>query len=113
MSTSYVNGHQQTVQRRLVNAFVKTLQGIHTHSAAQITGMMPVDYYTGVGKAAYISALQNEKGIYDPNGLMPASGPSTVLKVQDAFNPSVKGHKINLAQTYTNSFVHTALNNQI
>lgn len=32
-------------------------------------------------------APQNEKGIYDPNGLMPADGPQTVLNVLSALNP--------------------------
>jgi NitT/TauT family transport system substrate-binding protein len=112
MTTSYVTSHQQTVQK-LVNAFVETQQWIQTHTAAQITDMMPAAYYAGVGKAAYLSALQKERGIYDPTGLMPASGPQTVLNVQDAFNPDVRGHNINLSATYTNSFVQTALSNHV
>jgi NitT/TauT family transport system substrate-binding protein len=112
MMTSYIESHTQAVQK-LVNAYVETLQWIQTHSAAQITDMMPADYYAGVGKAAYIAALQSEKGIYDPNGLMPASGPQTVVNVQDAFNPDVKGHNINLSATYTNNFVQTALSNHL
>lgn len=48
---------------------------------------MPADYYAGDGKAAYITALRNEKGIY---------------------NPAVKGKTIDLAQTYTNQFVESA-----
>jgi NitT/TauT family transport system substrate-binding protein len=74
---------------------------------------MPPDYYKGIGKAAYTSALQSEKGIYDPNGLMPPNGPQTVVNVQDAFNPDVKGHNINLPATYTDTFVQTALNNHV
>jgi NitT/TauT family transport system substrate-binding protein len=108
MTTSYVNSHPQTVQK-LANAFVETLQWIQTHTPTEITAMMPASYYAGIGKAAYVSALQNEKGMYDPNGLMPASGPQTVLQVQNAFNPDVAGHQINLSETYTNSFVQAAL----
>ena len=112
MQTSYVNSHRQTVQK-LVNAYVKTLEWIQSHSADQITAMMPPDYYAGVGKTAYSAALQSEKGIYDPNGLMPPDGPQTVVKVQNAFNPDVKGMPINLGATYTNSFVTTALANHV
>ena len=93
--------------QKLANAYVKTLKWIQTHTAAQITDKMPADYYAGVGKAAYVKALQNEKGIYNPNGLMPADGPQTVLKVLSAFNPEVKGN-VDLTKTYTNDFAKQA-----
>jgi NitT/TauT family transport system substrate-binding protein len=108
MSTSYVQSHPQAVQR-LVNTYVKTLKWIQTHTAAQITDQMPADYYAGVGKAAYIAALDSEKGIYNPTGIMPADGPPTNLNVLSAFNPDVKGHNIDLTKTYTNQFVQVAL----
>jgi NitT/TauT family transport system substrate-binding protein len=69
---------------------------------------MPPDYYAGVGKAAYIAALQNEKGIYNPTGIMPPDGPPTNLKVLSTFNKDVKGKTIDLAKTYTNQFVLAA-----
>ena len=108
MSTSYVQTHPQAVQR-LANTYVKTLQWIQTHTAAQITDMMPPDYYAGVGKAAYIAALDGEKGIYNPTGIMPPDGPPTNLNVLSAFNPDVKGHTIDLSKTYTDQFVQVAL----
>lgn len=105
MTTSYVAAHHDVVQK-LANAFVETLNWIQTHTAEQITDQMPADYYAGTGKAAYAQALQNEKGIYDPNGQMPADGPSTVLKVLSAFNPEVKS--VDLGKTYTNEFAQQA-----
>jgi NitT/TauT family transport system substrate-binding protein len=107
MMTSYVNKNPQTVQK-LVNAYVMTLKWINTHSAAQITDMMPADYYAGVGKAAYIKALAAEKGIYNPTGIMPPDGPPTNLKVLTTFNPAVKGKSIDIAKTYTDQFVKAA-----
>ena len=107
LSTSYVQQHPDTVQK-LVDAFVKTLKWIQAHSAAEITDQMPADYYSGVGKAAYISALENEKGIYNPTGIMPPNGPKTDLAVLSAFNPAVKGKTIDLGKTYTDQFVQAA-----
>jgi NitT/TauT family transport system substrate-binding protein len=106
MTTSYVDSHKDTVQK-LADVFVKTLKWIHTHSAAQISAQMPSDYYAGVGKAAYIKALQNEKGMYNPTGTMPAGGPKTCLAVLQA-NTDVKGKTIDLSKTYTNEFVQAA-----
>jgi NitT/TauT family transport system substrate-binding protein len=107
MMTDYVNKNPQTVQK-LVNAYVKTLKWINTHTAAQIADEMPADYYAGVGKAAYISALQNEKGIYNPTGIMPPDGPPTNVKVLTTFNPAVKGKTIDISKTFTDTFVKAA-----
>ena len=52
---------------------------------------MPAAYYKGVGKDAYVEALNSEKGIFNPTGLMPADGPKTCLAVLGEFNPKVQG----------------------
>ena len=107
MQTSYVDSHKDVV-KKLVNAYVATLKWIQAHSAAEIADKMPPDYYAGVGKAAYVAALDNEKGIYNPTGMMPTDGPKTCLAVLSAFNPAVKGKAIDLTKTYTNQFVQSA-----
>jgi NitT/TauT family transport system substrate-binding protein len=107
MLTDYVNKNPKTVQK-LVNAYVKTLKWINTHTAAQITDMMPADYYAGVGKAAYMKALDSEKGIYNPTGIMPPNGPPTNVKVLTTFNPAVQGKTIDISKTYTDAFVKAA-----
>src|SRR4051794_9118312 len=107
MRNDWVASHQATVQK-LANALVKTLKYIDTHSAAQITEQMPPDYYAGVGKEQYIKALDAQKAIFSPDGVMPQGGPETVLKVLSSFDPAVKGHKIDLAKTYTTEFAQKA-----
>ena len=62
----------------------------------------------GVGKDAYAAALDSEKGIFNPTGVMPADGPQTCLAVLCAFNAKVKGKSIDLAKTYTDEFVNAA-----
>lgn len=69
---------------------------------------MAADYYAGVGKDVYTKALRNEKGMYSPDGLMPADGPKTVYRVLSSFDPTVKGHTVDLSKTYTNDFVNEA-----
>ncbi|WP_336159847.1 ABC transporter substrate-binding protein [Amycolatopsis sp. VC5-11] len=107
MTTSYVNSHAEVVQK-LVNAYVETLKWIQGHNGAQVADVMPADYYAGAGKAAYAKAFDNEKGIYNPTGIMPPDGPATDLAVLQAFNPDVKGKKIDLGSTYTDKFVTAA-----
>jgi NitT/TauT family transport system substrate-binding protein len=108
MTTAYVNSHKDVVQK-LVNAYVSTLKWIQGHTGTQIADMMPADYYAGVGKSVYAKALDSEKGIFNPTGVMPADGPKTCLAVQQAFNDTVKGKTIDLAKTYTDEFVKAAV----
>jgi NitT/TauT family transport system substrate-binding protein len=107
MQTSFVTSHQAAV-RKLANAFVQTLKWINSHTAAEITDKMPADYYKGIGKDAYVKALDNEKAMFTPDGVMPADGPATVLAVLSAFDPTVKGHTIDLGRTYTTQFTKGA-----
>jgi len=107
MTTDYVNSHQELVQK-LVNAYVATLTWIQGHTGAQIADMMPASYYAGVGKDAYAQALDNEKAIFNPTGIMPTTGPATVLAVLSAFNPAVQGKTIDTNATFTNEFVTAA-----
>ena len=82
MNNSYVNSHKAVVQH-IVNAYVKTLKWIHTHTAAEIADMMPPDYYAG-NKALYVTALQNQLAIFSPDGSMPTGAPQSVLNVEYA-----------------------------
>jgi NitT/TauT family transport system substrate-binding protein len=110
MQTSYVDAHKDVVQK-LANAFVKTMKFIAKSSPDQITDKMPAEYYTGVGRAAYVKALAEEKGIYTPDGIMPDGGPQTVLNVLSSFDPNVKGHNVDLAKTFTTEFALQANKN--
>jgi NitT/TauT family transport system substrate-binding protein len=107
MRNDWVAKNPQTVQK-LANALVKTLRWMKTHSADQITAKMPPAYYAGVGRAQYVKALDAQKAIFTPDGMMPSGGPETVLKVLNAFDPSVKGRKIDLGKTYTTEFARKA-----
>ena len=51
-------------------------------------------------KAAYVAELAQDKGQFLPNGMMHASGSSTVLAIEK-FTGNVTG-PVNLAGTYTN-----------
>lgn len=106
MSTSYVKSHKSIVQH-VVNAYVRTLHWIHTHSAAQIAAKLPADYYAG-NQELYINALKAQKAMFSPNGTMPKKGAETVLKLERQTNDSVGNNPIKLSATYTNAFAAKA-----
>ena len=106
VQSSWVDSHTDELQK-LANAMVKTMHYIATHSAEEIAGKMPKDYYAG-DKALYVQGLAGGKAMFTPDGRMPADGPETVLKVQATFSKTVKGKKIDLSKTYTTEFVDVA-----
>lgn len=106
MKNDYVNSHKAVVQK-LVNAYVKTMKWISSHSATEIADKMPPDYYAG-DKGLYVTALQNQLAIFSPDGKMPAGGPEFVLTTENQTNTSVQGKQIDLSQTYTNEFTDNA-----
>lgn len=102
----WVNSNKDTAQR-LVNAYVKTLKYIHSHTAEQIADQMPTDYFAG-DKASYVSDLQSQLAIFGTDCKMPSGGPETVQKIQQQFVSSYKGKSANLSETYTNEFADKA-----
>jgi NitT/TauT family transport system substrate-binding protein len=105
--TSYIQSNKSTVQK-MVNALVESLHYIQTHSAAQITSLVPSADFGTAGKTAYQQALANEIGMFSPTGLMPADGPQSVDRVLSAFDPNVENKTVDLSLTYTDSFVQAA-----
>jgi len=104
--TEWIDAHKDVVQK-VTNAMVRTLRYIHTHSADEIAAQMPKDYYAG-DKDLYLKALGASLDMFTTDGVMPADGPPTVLKVQSAFNAHLKGKTIDLSKTFTTEFVDAA-----
>ena len=57
-------------------------------------------------KADYIAELAQDKGQFLPDGMMPASGPATVLAIEK-FVGNVTG-SVNVSATYTNQYAIAA-----
>jgi NitT/TauT family transport system substrate-binding protein len=106
METHWVSGHREQTQK-LANALVKALHFISTHSAAEIAAQLPPEYFAG-NRSLYIQSLAQGKSMFTPDGVMPPSGPATVLKVLSAVNSSVRRKAIDLRETYTSDFVNAA-----
>ncbi|MFF6998349.1 ABC transporter substrate-binding protein [Streptomyces sp. NPDC008313] len=106
MQTEWVNGHKKTVQK-LVNAFVKTLKWMSTHSASAIAAKMPDDYSQG-DRTIYAGAIKSTLPMFTEDGVMPENGPETVERVLKAFNPNIKNADVDLSKTYTTEFAEKA-----
>jgi NitT/TauT family transport system substrate-binding protein len=103
----WVNSHKDTAQK-VVDALVATMHYIDTHSAADIADHLPPAFVSNglVTKDLYVKALDQDKGQFLPDGMMPANGPATVLSVEKLAG-KVTG-AVDLTKTYTNDFVIAA-----
>jgi len=106
MQAAWIAGHRSQVQK-LVNALVRSLKYIQTHTATEIATVVPESYFAG-DRNAYIKTLAASKSMYATDGLMPEAGPPTVLKTLSLISAAVRRQTINLAKTYTTEFVEAA-----
>jgi len=106
MQNDWVAAHKDQVQK-IANALVKTLKWIQAHSSAEIADAMPKEYLVG-DRDGYIKALDGGRGMYSADGVMPDTGPETVLAVLGGFSKNVKGKTIDLSKTFTTEFVKAA-----
>lgn len=103
----FVAKNPKTTQA-LVNAFVRGLKYIQSHTPEQIADVMPPDFYLG-DKNLYITALKASIAIYSPDGKLSDQGGQNTLNVLKVFDPKVQEAKIDIAKTYTNAYVEKAL----
>ena len=102
MSTPYVNSHRELVQH-LVNALVRTLAYINSHSPAEIRKQLPsVDSGQSKGR----SELEDGVKMFATDGTMPADAARAEADVIATLFPQYGSAKTEL--TYTNEFVGAA-----
>ena len=53
----------------------------------------------------YVKAIEENRQMFTDDGVMPADGPATVLKVLRATDKSLQGKAINVANTFSTRFV--------
>lgn len=108
-NASWVNSHKAAAQG-VVTALVATMHWISTHTATDIANTLPQSFVQNatISKAQYVSGLTSDKGQFLPDGLMPAGGPKTVLAMEKLIG--VDTSKVTLANTFTNQYAQTALN---
>lgn len=109
-NADWVAAHPKETQS-VVNALVATLAWMKTHTAADVANVMPADFVSNqlTSKEEYVAALQSDWGQFNIDGLgvMPRSGPQTVLDIEKAAG-KVKG-AADLSKTYTDDFVNAAI----
>jgi NitT/TauT family transport system substrate-binding protein len=104
---AYIERNPQAVQK-VVNAFVRGVKWLASHSAEDIAKLMPAEYALG-NLPIYIRALERSKPMFSPDGRFEQGAAETALAVLRVFDPSVASATIDLSKTTNDSFVKKAL----
>src|SRR6266850_37989 len=102
----FVRQHPRTVQS-LVNAGVRALRYIKDHRVEEVAAAVPESFWGG-DRDHYVSSLRANLDLYSPDGVMPEDGALNVFKTLSLVDKTIAEAKIELTQTYDNSFVEKA-----
>ncbi|MFL5415293.1 MAG: ABC transporter substrate-binding protein, partial [Myxococcales bacterium] len=92
----------------LASAMVRALLWLGKASDDQVVATVPPEYY-GNDREIYKIALQRNREGFSPDGRNSMEAAQHVYKVLEAFEPAVKGAKIDLSKTFDNHYVEAAL----
>jgi len=91
------------VVQSVVNAGIRALRYLRDHSPEDVTAAMPESFWAG-DRAQYTESLRANIDMYSTDGLMPSEGPPNVFKTLSLVDEKVAAAKIDLRETYDNSF---------
>ena len=100
---SFIEKNPNTTQA-LTNAIVRALKWLDQAGPSDIVKTVPENYLLG-DRSLYLAAWQGVKEAISPDGMIPADGPNTALRMLSQFEKEIADKKIDLSKTYTNSFV--------
>jgi NitT/TauT family transport system substrate-binding protein len=102
----FVERYPHTAQA-FANAVSAALAWMTKASTDEIVATVPPEYY-GKDRALYRAMVESNRSRVSPDGRISPEAAARVLHNLSAFEPSLKGAKIDLASTYDNSFVDRA-----
>jgi NitT/TauT family transport system substrate-binding protein len=119
MSPQYIEAHPETVQH-LVNALVRTMRWLNSHSADEIVAKLPPDYFKDETRWAQVKYIRDTLPTYARRdySFSPAAAKLVVDAVQSSdFDQSVEGKwrasgdnsKVHPDELYDNRFVNKAM----
>jgi NitT/TauT family transport system substrate-binding protein len=103
---AFIEKNPQAVQK-VVDAFVRGLKWIASHSAEDIAKQMPEEYALR-NRPIYVKAHDISKAMYSPDGMFVPGAVETADAVLKVFDPAVAKATIDLKKTYDDRFVKKA-----
>jgi len=99
----FIERHRAVVQS-MVRAGIRALRYLKEHSPEEVAQAMPESFWAG-DREHYVSSLRANLSMFSPDGMMPTEGPPNVLKTLSLVDEKIAATKIDLQETFDNSFV--------
>ncbi len=106
LNAQFVERYPKTTQA-FVNAISAALDWMTKASTDEIVASVPPEYYAG-DRALYRAMVEQNCRRVSPDGRISAEAAATVLRNLMKFEETFSGAKVDIAQTYDNSFVDRA-----
>jgi len=106
MTAAFVERNPRTAQA-FANAISAALAWINSASTDEIVAAVPEEYH-GQDRALYREMVERNRGRYSPDGRISLEGAQRVFGNLVAFEETLKDAKVNVAQTFDNSFIEKA-----
>jgi NitT/TauT family transport system substrate-binding protein len=106
-STEYVQKTSRHLPGPAPMPIVRALKWLRTAGPGDIVRTVPEEYLLG-DRGLYLLSLAKVIEAFSLDGLMPQDGARTALRVLQDGDVSVRADRVNLGQTYTNTFARVA-----
>ena len=106
-TTRFITRYPKTTQA-FANAVSSALDWISKATTDEIVAAVPAEYY-GSDKALYHSVVESNRARFSTDGRISAEAAQLTYRNLSAYEDSLKGKAVNVADTYDNSFIERAL----
>jgi NitT/TauT family transport system substrate-binding protein len=107
MSDDFIKKNPRTVQA-FVNAIVKALRWIDKASVEDVVKAVPPEYYAGGGRETYGKMIELNRGAFTKDGRVELKWAENTYRALSAHQEVLKNAKIDLKETFDNSFADKA-----
>jgi NitT/TauT family transport system substrate-binding protein len=104
--SSFIEKKPRTMQA-FAQAMVRALIWINHASAEEIAGILPPEWVKP-DRDLYLASIRGTRDMFSPDGRFSLGEANVALHVLSVVDPHLRGAKIDLAATFTNSFVDRA-----
>jgi NitT/TauT family transport system substrate-binding protein len=107
LTEDFIKRNPRTTQA-FVNAIVKAMHWLAKASVDEIVATVPTEYYAGGDRAVYAKMLELNRGAFTKDGRIQPAWAETTYRAALTNDPKLKSAKIDLKETYDNSFADKA-----
>jgi NitT/TauT family transport system substrate-binding protein len=107
VSDDFIKKNPRTAQA-FANAIVKALRWLDKASVEEIVAAVPAEYYSGGDRATYAKMVELNRGAFSKDGRIDLKAAENTYRALAAHEAVLKDAKVDLKETFDNTFVEKA-----